>query len=201
MKKLLLTGFEPFLGFPINPTEAIVKSLDKKCIGQYEIESLLLPVDFLESAKILIERLKMLNPDAVVSLGLAAGRNSITPERVAINCQDGEPDNNGVIREDALICEDGPDAYFSTLPIRKMVQTLNQRGYPASISNSAGTYLCNNIMYSLLHELKQSGRNIPAGFIHIPASHELVTQSKKRIPSWSQNDLEKAISIIIEETI
>jgi pyroglutamyl-peptidase len=194
MKKLLLTGFEPFLGFPINPTEAIVKELDGQEIGGYRVHGLLLPVDY-ETAgpKILLE-IADVQPDAVIALGLAAGRTSITPERIAINCRDGEADNSGVALQDAPIVENGPDGYFSTLPIRKMVEVLNESGYPARISNSAGTYLCNNIMYTVLHS---AGDIKNAGFVHIPASHELAAASKREMASWSQTDLTAAIVKII----
>ncbi|WP_026583646.1 pyroglutamyl-peptidase I [Bacillus sp. J33] len=198
MKKLLLTGFEPFLDYPINPTEIIVKELDGKRIGNYEIKGLHLPVDFEQGPKKIVEAAASEKPDAVISLGLAAGRTAITPERIAINCQDGEPDNSGFSPEDKRIEENGPDGYFSTLPIRRMVNSLKESGYPSSISNTAGTYLCNNVMYSVLHELKAAGRNIPAGFVHIPASHALAAASKKSMASWSDADLLKAITIIIE---
>jgi pyroglutamyl-peptidase len=194
MKKLLLTGFEPFLGFPINPTEAIVKELDGQEIGGYRVHGLLLPVDY-ETAgpKILLE-IADVQPDAVIALGLAAGRTSITPERIAINCRDGEADNSGVALQDAPIVESGPDGYFSTLPIRKMVEVLNESGYPARISNTAGTYLCNNIMYTVLHS---AGDIKNAGFVHIPASHELAAATKREMASWSQSDLTAAIVKII----
>ncbi|MBT2690543.1 pyroglutamyl-peptidase I [Bacillus sp. ISL-47] len=199
MKKLLLTGFEPFLDFPINPTEMIVKELDGQKVGNYEIRGLHLPVDFEEAPKKIAEAVAEENPNAVISLGLAAGRTAITPERIAINCQDGEPDNRGVTLEDNPIEENGPDGYFSTLPIRRMVNRLKEAGYPAAVSNTAGTYLCNNVMYSVLHELKLSGKDIPAGFVHIPASHALAAASKKSMASWSDADLLKAITLIIEE--
>jgi pyroglutamyl-peptidase len=195
--KMLLTGFEPFLGFQINPTEKIVSALSGQSIGNNKIFGLLLPVDYSLSSKIILEKIKELNPDVVVSLGLAAGRNSITPERIAINCRDGAADNNGVVLEDAPIIEDGPDGYFSSLPIRSMVHTLKEKGYPAEISNTAGTYLCNNVMYSVLHELSLAGKQIPAGFIHIPASHELVVAGKKTMPSWSDSDLLEAVKVAI----
>lgn len=195
MKKLLLSGFEPFLGFPINPTEAIVSALDGKEIGGYRVHGLLLPVDYENAGPKMLEEIERLQPDAVISLGLAAGRSTITPERIAINCRDGEADNTGRALKDAPIVEDGPDGYFSTLPIRNMVEVLNETGYPARISNTAGTYLCNNIMYTILHAVKG---NIPAGFIHIPASHELSVISKKEMPSWSTKDLTAAIEKTIE---
>jgi pyroglutamyl-peptidase len=200
MKTLLLTGFEPFLEFPINPTEKIVSELDGTTVGDFTIKGLLLPVKYEAAGKCIFEAIKELQPDAVLSLGLAAGRASITPERIAINCRDGAPDNNGVVLEDAPIVEDGPAGYFSKLPIRKFVEALAAQGYPASISNTAGTYLCNNVMYVVLHELGAATgdrQDIPAGFVHIPASHELAAASKKEIPSWSQRDLTEAVKIMI----
>lgn len=197
MKKLLLTGFEPFLDNPINPTEQIVKELDGKKIGNYTVKSLLLPVDFEMAPEILKEALAQEDPDALISLGLAAGRNCITPERVAINCRSGEPDNRGNQYEDAPIEQDGPAAYFSKLPIREMVRTLKENDLPADISNTAGTYLCNNVMYTGLHYLAENNKDIPAGFIHIPASHELAAKKEIPIPSWSMTDLIKGIRITI----
>ncbi|MFE8701824.1 pyroglutamyl-peptidase I [Cytobacillus sp. FJAT-54145] len=198
MKKLLLTGFEPFLDHPINPTEKIVEQLKGKTIGNFEVIGELLPVDFEEGPKKILEVFHKHKPDAVISLGLAAGRQSITPERIAINCRDGEADNKGVALQDRPIVEQGADGYFSTLPVRSFVNTLKENGYPAEISNSAGTYLCNNVMYTILHEVKQSGDSIPAGFIHIPASHELVVRGKRNMPSWSDSDLLKAVELIIQ---
>ncbi|WP_042463402.1 pyroglutamyl-peptidase I [Neobacillus dielmonensis] len=195
MKTLLLTGFEPFLDFPINPTEKIVKELDGQTIGDYQIKGLLLPVTYDEAGQRVLDAVNQINPDAVISLGLAGGRENITPERIAINCRDGAPDNKGVILNDAPIYEDGPAGYFSKLPIRKFVETLKEHGYPAEISNTAGTYLCNNVMYTVLHALKD--KNVPAGFVHIPASHELAVNQKKRIPSWSSRDLLEAVKIMI----
>ncbi len=132
-------------------------------------------------------------------LGWQQGVAAITPERIAINCQDGEPDNRGVTLEDNAIEENGPDGYFSTLPIRRMANRLKEAGYPSAISNTAGTYLCNNVMYSVLHKLKSSDKEIPAGFVHIPASHALAAASKKSMASWSDGDLLQAITLIIEE--
>ncbi|EID44256.1 pyroglutamyl-peptidase I [Parageobacillus thermoglucosidasius] len=197
MKKLLLTGFVPFLEFPINPTEQIVKNLDEKIIGGYQVYGCILPVDFSESAVKCLEYLEQIQPDVVISLGLAAGRTKITPERIAINCKDGGPDNRGVQVQDERIVEDGPAAYFSTLPVRRFVNVLNEKGYPAQISNTAGTYLCNNVMYSVLHKVQSENMPVKAGFVHLPASHELAIQ-KPTLPSWSQEDLQKAVMCMIE---
>lgn len=198
MKRLLLTGFEPFLNHPINPTEELVLRLDGEQIGEYEVKGLLLPVDFEKAPVAILEAVREFAPNAVLSLGLAAGRTEITPERIAINCRDGAADNSGRALVDSTIVENGADGYFSTLPIRKLVDTLNEKGYPASISNSAGTYLCNNVMYTVLHELKEKQLEIPAGFVHVPASHELVIDEKKAMPSWSSRDLLEAVKMMIK---
>lgn len=198
MKKLLLTGFEPFLNHPINPTEEIVLRLDGAQIGSFEVEGILLPVDFEKAPVAILEAVREVAPDAVLSLGLAAGRSQITPERIAINCRDGAADNSGRALVDSEIVEGGADGYFSTLPIRAFVDALIEKDYPASISNSAGTYLCNNVMYTVLHELKEKKVEIPAGFVHVPASHELVIDEKRAMPSWSSRDLHEATKIMIK---
>ncbi|WP_078543465.1 pyroglutamyl-peptidase I [Litchfieldia alkalitelluris] len=197
MKKLLLTGFEPFLDNPINPTEEIVKALNGKTIGNYEIVGHILPVDFSASAVKCNQLIDEVQPDAVISLGLAAGRSKITPERIAINCRDGAEDNKGVKLVDAPIEDVGPAGYFSTLPIRAFVDTLNEAGLPASISNTAGTYLCNNVMYSALHKIEKENLDIIAGFVHIPASHQLAVKNP-RLPSWSSRDLQDAVVAMVK---
>jgi pyroglutamyl-peptidase len=194
MKTLLVTGFDPFLQFKMNPTDEIAKRLNGLQIGDYQIVSKTLPVDYALSEVEIVRYIQECKPDAVMNLGLAAGRSKITPERIAINIKDGAADNTGKTMQDVAITEQGPAGYFSTLPIRNMVNALNEKGYPAEISNSAGTYLCNNVMYTVLHtfpEIKQ------AGFIHIPANHEMVVEGGK-YPSWSLRDLEESIKICIE---
>lgn len=195
MKKLLLTGFEPFLKYPINPTTDITRALDGKEINNYQITGAVLSVDFKQSGAQLIEQIEKHEPDVLMSLGLAAGRNCITPERIAINCNDGPADNNGHQPSGEKIFTDGQDGYFSTLPITGMVNQLQEEKRPAKISNTAGAYLCNNVMYHGLHYFKQKGLDRPAGFIHIPASHALAVE--KDMPSWSDEDLLQAVRIVI----
>lgn len=197
MKTLLLTGFEPFLDHASNPTEKIVKQLNGETIGEFTVIGKVLPVAFDESAVVLLEAEKEVNPDAVIMLGLAAGRSNITPERIAINIQGGAADNKGVKLQDESILENGPAGYFSTLPIQSFVETLHEQNIPASISNTAGTYLCNKVMYSMLHSLKQRELDIPAGFVHIPFSHEMSLHSKN--PSLSYEEMEKAVRIMISQ--
>ncbi|WP_188207493.1 pyroglutamyl-peptidase I [Alkalibacillus aidingensis] len=197
MKKLLLTGFEPFLNFPVNPTMKVVEELSGESIGEYEVIGKILSVDFAKSGKELIDIIESVKPDAVVSLGLAGGRHKITPERIAVNSNDGEADNSGRKPNGEAIFTDGEDGIFSTLPIRKMVEQLKEAGYPAAISDTAGTYLCNNVMYHGLYHFKRKGINVPSGFIHIPASHELAIKHGK-VPSWSQKDLNEAVKLCLQ---
>lgn len=192
MKKLLLTGFEPFLQLTVNPTMKIVEELDGLEINGYRIVGRILTVDFRSSGKELLQLLAAEKPDVHISLGLAAGRYKITPERIAINVQDGDVDNEGNRPIDEVIQVDGEPGYFSTLPIRKMVEKLIENGFPAEISNTAGTYLCNNVMYEALHYAHMTNSAMISGFIHIPASHELAVAHGK-IPSWSHEDLKNSI--------
>jgi pyroglutamyl-peptidase len=198
MKKCLLTGFEPFLDHPINPTQEVVQALNKQIIGEFEVIGHILPVVFDDAGEKVLQLIEETQPDAIISLGLAAGRTKITPERVAINCRDGAVDNSGKRWEDAPIEEEGDVAYFSSLPIREMVHKMKEAQLPAEISNSAGTYVCNNVMYKALHHLHKKGHtHIPAGFIHIPANHEL-TIHQPRYASWSTEDMIKGIRLCIE---
>ena len=197
MKKLLLTGFEPFLDFTVNPTMKIVEELNGKEVGGYEIIGKVMSVDFNASGNQLLGYIEEIQPDAVISLGLAAGRYKITPERIAINFKDGPVDNQGHKPVDEPIRESAEPAYLSTLPIRKMVDRLIENGLPADISNTAGAYLCNNVMYEGLHYARTHKPQMPSGFIHIPASHELGIQHGK-IPSWSHQDLVNGIQICIK---
>jgi len=199
MTKILLTGFVPFLDYKINPTMQIVEALSNKEMHGYEIVGRILSVDFQQSANQLKQYIDEVKPQMIISLGLAGGRYKITPERIAINVKDGEPDNNGYTPVDESIYENGADAYLTNLPIRNMVNRLQKEGFPAEISNTAGTYLCNNIMYEGLAYAKEN-EGVKAGFIHIPASFELAIQHGK-IPGWNIQDLITCIKFCIEETI
>lgn len=198
MKKILLTGFEPFLNHAFNPTMDITNELDGDPIGNYEIVGRILPVTFAESGEKLLTYIKEIEPDVVISLGLAGGRSHITPERIAINCMDGAKDNNGRRMNGEKIIETGQDGIFTTLPIKDMVEALHAETIPASISDSAGTYVCNHVMYQALHYFQQENKDIPAGFIHIPPSHALAVK-QKGASSMSHEDLVKAIRICIEQ--
>lgn len=197
MKTLLLTGFEPFLNYPVNPTQRIIDELHRQEIGGYRIHSEVLPVDFSVSGDRVISHIENVKPDAVLSLGLSGGRFKITPERIAINVNDGAKDNSGHAPVDEPIVDGGGDGYFTNMPIRKMVDALKRAGLPTEISNTAGAYLCNHVMYRVLHFVNEQRPEMLAGFIHIPASHELAVEHG-RVPSWSHEDLKRAIVTCIE---
>ena len=169
---ILVTGFEPFQNNQENPTQEIVRLLPKGIKG-HKIIPIELPVLYNESFSRLKTEIEIHKPDVVICLGLAAGRKGITPERVAINVNDStHPDNSGTVYIDEIIIEEGNNAYFSTLPIREMITIMNEKKIDCSISNSAGLYVCNDIMYRLLHYIDENKLNIMAGFIHVPLMSE-----------------------------
>lgn len=169
--KLLVTGFEPFGGEKINPAWLAVEKLPEK-IGKFEIHKLLVPTVFCRAAENAIRAARALSADAVLSVGLAQGRKDVTPEMAALNLRYARiPDNEGQTPMDTPIVPGGPAAYFSTLPVRRMAQAVKDRGLNASVSYSAGVYVCNDLLYSLLHHF--SGTNVRAGFIHVPKLPEM----------------------------
>ena len=162
MTKVLLTGFEPFGTATSNPSGEIVKQ-----ISGDNIVTAILPVAYTQSAQQLLDLITQHNPDVVICLGQAEGRTSITPEKVAINLDDARlPDNGGVVRNDVKILADGPDAYFSTLPLNTMVDAIKAQGIAATVSLSAGAFLCNHVFY--VAQNKFAGSNIRSGFVHVP---------------------------------
>ncbi len=200
--KVLVSGFEPFGGLTTNPTEQLVQEAKKFSIDGVTIETVLLPVVYHRCTEQLIEVIEREKPAVVLSLGLAYGRSEITPERIGINIQDtfGEGtkgDNEGRKPVDVPIDPNGPDGLFSTLPNRLIVEALKQHQLPAVISNTAGTYICNNTLYGVLHYIQQHQLPIKAGFVHIPATPEMVID-KPDIPSLPFEQLKKALHIIIE---
>ena len=166
MRKILVTGFEPFDKSSLNPSKSIVRELEQDS-SLVNLETRILPVDFKSAAKLLIEKVDSAKPDVVICLGQAEGRSAITPERVAINIDDARiPDNAGNKPTDAPIIIGGPDAYFSTLPVKSLVTVIESVGAPAALSLSAGTFLCNHVFYALQHHCRD--RKIESGFIHVP---------------------------------
>ena len=162
MTKVLLTGFEPFGTATSNPSGEIVKQ-----ISGDNIVTAILPVTYAQSAERLLSLINQHNPDVVLCLGQAEGRTQITPEKVAINLDDARlPDNAGVQRSDVKILDDGPDAYFTSLPIKEMVDAAKAAGVPASVSLSAGAFLCNHVFYVAQNNF--AGTKVRSGFVHVP---------------------------------
>jgi len=165
---ILLTSFSPFGGDELNASQEVMNALPDQ-IGDAVIEKLCLPVVFLRSAELTIKAAERLRPDAIVCLGQAGGRAFITPERVAVHLMDAAIlDNDNYQPEDVPIIPNGPAAYFSTLPIKAIAAAMQETGVPAQISNSAGTYVCNSLMYSVLHYTAAHRPEVPCGFIHVP---------------------------------
>lgn len=173
MKKILLTGFGPFADFKSNPSQDIVLELNGEIINDFQVIGKILPVSYQSAGSSLLNFVQNENPDAVISLGLAASRTKITPELVAINyIHSQRPDNDGVLKLNQKIHSNGESAYFTTLPVEKMLLELDNKGIPNELSSTAGTYVCNLTKYHLLHHLNGQKSNIPAGFIHVPSCLE-----------------------------
>lgn len=197
--KILITGFEPFGGEKINPSSEAIKLLPAS-INNYKIIKKTIPTVFDLSAKILQQEITKHKPNIVICVGQAGGISSINVERIAINIDDARiPDNNGNSPIDKKIKLDGDNAYFSTLPIKAIITKLKDNNIPASISNSAGTFVCNHIMYNALYFANKATNNFKAGFIHIPFLPEQVIN--KIAPSMNLKDIVTALEIIIKTTI
>lgn len=171
--KILVTAFDPFGGAPTNPALEIMRALPT-AIGGAKIIKRQVPTVFTKAIEAATSAIDEFAPSAVISLGLAGGRSGISVERVAININDARiPDNEGNSPIDQPIDPAGPPAYFATLPVKAMVNAMREVGVEASVSNSAGTFVCNNIMYGVLNHLARAGRPIPAGFVHVPFTPDL----------------------------
>ncbi|MFU8826049.1 MAG: pyroglutamyl-peptidase I [Brevefilum sp.] len=197
MKKLLITGFEPFNGHLLNPSQELVQNLPNQ-LGNLALIKAVLPVQHTLAPDRLLALLNDHQPEAVLAFGLAANRTKISLERVAINLMDYRiPDNTGVTITNQPIDPHGPAAYFSTLPLEALSTALNHAGAPVEISLSAGAYLCNQVFYTLMHAIAKQNLNIPAGFIHLPALGKQASESPKTNPLFSLDMLINAAHLII----
>ena len=198
--KILVTGFDPFGGEKINPAIEAVKLLPNTIKGA-EIEKLEIPTVFHKSADVVREKMNEFKPDVVLNIGQAGGRMGLTPERVAINQDDARiPDNEGNQPIDLAIQEDGQPAYFSKLPIKAMVEAMKNAGIPASVSNTAGTFVCNHIMYQTLYLVDKEFPEVKAGFMHIPFMTEQVLD-KPNQPAMSLTDMARGIEAAIKAIV
>ena len=197
--KLLLTGFEPFGGSNINPSEKVALALHGRKIGLLEIISTILPVDGEIAPIVLLNEIASHMPDAILCLGEASRRPAISIERVALNLKDYRiADNRGNKISDQPVRADGPAANFSTLPVRAILDRLLEAGVPVELSLSAGAYLCNQVFYTLMDYLASHRMNQPAGFIHLPSLPEQASGSESPIPSMALETSIKGISLAIE---
>lgn len=201
MQKVLITGFEPFGGERLNPSWEVVKQLNDMELVGTRIVARQLPCVFGAALEALNAAIEEVQPLMVLAVGQAGGRTDITIERVAINVDDARiPDNQGQQPVDEPIVAGGPAAYFSTLPIKAMVSSMREAGIPASVSQTAGTYVCNHVMYGLLHRLSGQ-REVKGGFIHIPYLPEQAA-AHPGAPSMAASTvlfaLELAVSIALQ---
>ena len=166
MKKLLITGFDPFGGAAVNPSWLAVRELPD-VVGDYELCKLEIPTVFAEATRVVLEKAAQFQPDVILCVGQAGGRAAVTPERIGVNIRDGRIcDNAGNQPKGEFVAEDGPAAYFSTVPVVVMAEAIEAQGILATVSNSAGAFVCNDTLYGLLHHY--AGTAVRVGFIHVP---------------------------------
>lgn len=195
MKTVLLTGFTPFGGESINPSYEAIKIMES---DKYHFIRLCVPTTFSGLIDMVIDHISQFHPDLVLMVGQAGGRQGISLERFAVNIDDSEiADNEGVIKHEAKIVSDGPTAYKTDLSLKPIMLHLMQKGYPTKISNSAGTYVCNHIMYGIYHHINSKKIQSKALFVHVPYSHEQVKDRKETF-SMSIEEIADALNTIIE---
>lgn len=193
---VLITGFEPFGGEALNPSWEVCTRLPQTIAG-LRVETCRVPCEFRRSIEVAAEAIVRHRPKLVILLGQAGGRAHLSVERVAINVDDArQPDNAGAAPVDEAIAVPGPPAYFSTLPIKAVARAMRAAGVPAEVSNSAGTYVCNHLMYGVLHFLAASGAAGRAGFIHLPYAEEQVLD-KPGAPALSLDTMVKGVEAAI----
>lgn len=201
MGRVLLTGFEPFGGEAVNPAARVVSKLAGKSIDGYEIIARVIPTVFGKSAQAVQDAIREFEPEVVISVGQAGGTHSIRVERLALNLDDASiPDNEGNQPRDSAIVPDGPVAYWSTLPVRAIVETLTGNMIPAYISYSAGTYVCNHVFYATSHFVAANKLPIKVGFIHVPYLPEQVVR-KPHVPSMSEEMIVQALEIAVAVSV
>lgn len=200
IKTVLLTGFEPFNKASINPAWEAVRALDGWSGEGFRVEVRQLPCVFVEANRALAALVDELHPDIVIAVGQAGGRAEIAVERVAINVDDASIlDNAGQQPVDRPIAEDGPAAYFSTLPIKAMVAAMREKGLVAGVSQTAGTFVCNHVFYGLMHHT--AGKPVKAGFIHVPFLPEQAEERPDDPPSMALDDIILGIMTAVDTAV
>ena len=193
MKHLMITGFDPFGGETINPSWEAVSRLPDT-IGSHRLTKLQIPTVYALAAQRVLEAAAVEAPDVILCVGQAGGREAVTPERIAGNIASAaRPDNAGNLPSEATIIPGGPDGIFATVPVRAMADAIAAAGLPGKISNTAGTFVCNDTLYRLLHHF--AGTSVRAGFIHVPYLPE---QVKNNEPALPLSDIIRALTAAIE---
>ncbi|MCI9216271.1 MAG: pyroglutamyl-peptidase I [Dorea sp.] len=199
--KVLVTGFDPFGGEPVNPAFEAVKMLPDEIAGA-EIIKLEIPTVFSKSGPAVEEGIKKYEPDVVINVGQAGGRSCVTIEQVGINLAEARiPDNDGEQPSDTALQEEGEPAYFATIPVKAIVKNIRSHKIPCHISYTAGTYVCNSIMYNVLHMTATKYPNIRAGFIHVPFAAEQAVEKPNGTPFMSLEMIAKSLEYAIEATV
>lgn len=199
--KVLITGFAPFGGEKINPAFEAVKLLPDRISGA-ELIKREIPTEYEKAPAVLEEAIRSCRPDIVLCIGQAGGRTAITPEKVAINLADARiPDNAGYQPIDLPLHEDGETAYFATVPVKAMVQAMQTRGIPAAVSYSAGTFVCNAVMYHALYLTAKCYPNIKAGFIHVPFAEEQVAGKPEGTPFMELDRISEGLACAVEAAV
>ena len=196
---ILVTGFEPFTPHKINPTEELARGLDGHRVGEAVVRAAVLPVHHAEVAPRVRALLETIRPDTVLHLGLAGGRARIALERVAVNVMDDAvADNAGCQMTDEPCVPAGPVAYFTTLPLRAILARLTDAGIPAYVSDTAGTYLCNQTLYTTLHAVTGHASAPRVGFMHVPLLPAMVAASGLDQPSMELALMRRAVELALE---
>jgi len=194
--KILLTGFEPFGGEKINPAFEILKILPES-IGNCKLTKCELPTSYKESTKAIESLLEAERPDVVLSLGQAGGSFGLVVEKIGVNLRDANAaDNDGHRASHEVIYEDGDTAYYSTLPVKAIVKSIRSSNIPATLSYSAGAYVCNNVLYTLLYLSKKRYTNIRCGFIHVPYFPEQII-GKRNTFYMTQEEMARGLTTAI----
>ena len=197
MSKILVTGFDPFVGEPVNPAFEAVKLLPEQVCGT-EVVKLEIPTVFTRSAEVVEQAIERERPDYVLCVGQAGGRASVTVEKVAINLAEARiPDNDGEQPLDEPLRADGETAYFATLPVKAMVAAIREAGIPANMSYTAGTYVCNSIMYNVLYLLNRKFPGVRGGFVHVPYACEQGVGKPADTPTMPLATMAKALEAAI----
>ena len=198
-RTILVTGFEPFTPHKVNPTEELARGVDGLHVSEAVVRGAVLPVHHADAAVRVRQLLDEVRPDAVLHLGLAGARARLALERVAVNVMDyAVPDNAGCQKTDEPCVASGPDAYFATLPLRAILARLVDAGIPAYISDTAGTYLCNQTLYTTLHTVARQAAPPRVGFLHVPLLPSMVAATGLDHPSMDLALMQRAVQLALE---